>query len=91
MLSSSHCRLGYAYFDSLVIKQAGIGYRLGFTATGQTTALKGGNYVESESFSVGIGPAHRLEMEEDILDAVIVSGSPFVIQVSYRLGKTGFP
>lgn len=83
--------MGYAYFDNLVIKEAGIGYRLGFTAAGQTSALKGGNYVESEIFAVGIGPAHRLEMEEDILDAVIVSGSPFLLQVRYRFGKKGFP
>lgn len=74
-------RFGYAHFDSLRIKEAGVGYRLGFTATGLTSVLPGGSYVESEAFTVGVGPAYRLELERDILDGSIVSGSPFKEQV----------
>lgn len=74
-------RFGYAHFESLRINEAGVGYRLGFNATGLGFSLDGGSYVESKPFSVGIGPAHSLGLEADILDGTIVSGSPFHEQV----------
>ena len=74
-------RYGYAHFDSLSIKEAGIGYKLGFTAAGLTSAFSGDTYVESSMFTVGVGPADRLELANDILAGAIVSGSPFEEQV----------
>lgn len=59
-----------------------MGYRLGFIASGLASPLEGGSYVESEAFTVGVGPAYKLELEEDILYRPIVSGSPFPDQVS---------
>ena len=75
-------RYGYAHFESLRIDEAGAGYRLGFNATGLPSPLEGDSYVESGAFTVGVGPAYRLELEEDILNGTIVSGSPFRDQVS---------
>lgn len=75
-------RYGYAHFDSLYIKEAGIDYKLGFTATGLTSTFSGDTYVESSMFTVGVGPAYRLELEDDILGGTIVSGSPFEEQVA---------
>lgn len=77
-------RFGYAHFDSLYIKKAGVGYRLGFNATGLPSSLEGDSYVESDYFTVGIGPAYRLGMDDDILNGTIVSGSPFKDQVSHE-------
>lgn len=74
-------RFGYAHFDSLYIKEAGVGYRLGFSATGLTSTLAGGSYAESEAFTVGVGPAYSLRLEENILNSTIVSGSCFRQQV----------
>lgn len=74
-------RFGYAYFETLRIRQAGVGYRLGFNATGAASKLEGAVYVESEAFTVGVGPAHRLELENDIFAEAIVSSSPFKEQV----------
>lgn len=76
-----HGRFGYAYFETLRIKQAGAGYRLGFNVTGAASELEGTGYVESEAFTVGVGPAHRLELENDIFAEAIVSSSPFKEQV----------
>lgn len=75
-------RYGYAHFDSLYIKEAGIDYVLGFTATGLTSTFSGDTYIESSMFTVGVGPPYRLELENDILRGAIVSGSPFEEQVS---------
>lgn len=72
---------GYAHFDSLSIKEAGIDYKLVFTVTGLTSTFSGDTYVESNMFTVGVGPAYRLELENDILGGAIVSGSPFEEQV----------
>ena len=74
-------RFGYAYFETLRIKQAGVGYRLGFNATGLASDFEGTRYVESEAFTVGVGPAHRLELENDIFAEAIISSSPFKEQV----------
>lgn len=78
-------RFGYAYFETLRIKQAGIGYRLGFNATGVASEFEGTDYVESEAFTVGVGPAYRLELENDIFAEAIVSSSPFKEQVWYKM------
>ncbi|CAM9692628.1 unnamed protein product, partial [Hapterophycus canaliculatus] len=86
---SADIRYGYAYFSSLYIKEAGIGYRLGFNATNLTSNLGGGSYVESTDFTVGIGPAYRLELEDDILDGAIISGSPFEDQPRVRAYDLG--
>lgn len=59
-----------------------MGYRLGFSATGLASPLVGDSYIESEAFTVGVGPAYRLELEDDILAENIVSGSPFADQVT---------
>lgn len=75
-------RYGYAHFDSLSIKEAGIDYKLGFAATGLTSTFGGNTYIESSMFTVGVGPAYRLELENDILGGAIVSGSPFEEQVT---------
>ncbi|CAM9102436.1 unnamed protein product [Scytosiphon promiscuus] len=80
---------GYAYFNSLYINEAGVGYRLGFNATGLTTTFGGGSYVESSDFTVGVGPAYRLELEEDIFDGTILSGSPFEDQPRVRAYDLG--
>lgn len=45
--------------------------------------LEGDTYVESESFTVGVGPAHSLQLERDILNRTIVSGSPLQEQVRF--------
>lgn len=74
-------RYGYARFDSLYIEVAGIDYRLGFTATDLTSTFEGDTYIESDRFTVGVGPAYRLELENGISDGAIVSGSPFEEQV----------
>lgn len=63
------------------MKEAGVGYRLGFNATGLTSTFEGGSYVESSAFTVGVGPAYQLELEADILDGDMLSGSPFEDQV----------
>ncbi|CAM9243696.1 unnamed protein product, partial [Ectocarpus sp. 8 AP-2014] len=86
---SQEIRYGYVHFDSLYIKAAGIDYRLGFNATGLTTTLGGTNYVESDDFTVGIGPAYRLELDVDILAGAIVSGSPFEEQPRVRAYDLG--
>lgn len=74
-------RFGYAYFETLRINQAGVGYWLGFNATGVASEFEGTGYVESEAFTVGVGPAYRLELENDIFAEAIVSSSPFKEQV----------
>lgn len=57
-------------------------YRLAFNASGLDSPLEGDSYVESEVFTVGVGPPYRLKLEEDIFARNIVSGAPFPEQVS---------
>ena len=44
--------------------------------------FEGTRYVESEPFTVGVGPAYRLELENDIFAYAIISSSPFKEQVT---------
>jgi len=75
-------RYGYARFDSLYIKEAGVDYQLGFDATDLTATFGGDTYIESDKFTVGVGAAYRLELENDIADGAIISGSPLEEQVA---------
>eukprot|EP00752_Nemacystus_decipiens_P003960 g3626.t1 len=86
---SENIQYGYAHFGSLSIMEAGIDYKLGFTATGLTSTFGGNTYIESSMFTVGVGPAYRLELEKDILEAAVVSGSPFEEQPRVRAYDLG--
>ncbi|CAM9873260.1 unnamed protein product, partial [Discosporangium mesarthrocarpum] len=77
---------GYAGFPSLRIDKAGVGYRLGFNISFE---LEGGYYVESEAFTVGVGPAHQLRFDANPLNSTIFSGVPFREQPRVRACDLG--
>ncbi|CAM9319679.1 unnamed protein product, partial [Phaeothamnion confervicola] len=68
---------GYAAFAGLQIRRAGGDYRLAFRTA---LPLAGDRYVESKPFTVGVGPAARLEWADGSPDPVgsgkVAAGSP---------------